>query len=941
MNKRYKLLLRLLSVMIFVSGIVSCEKFSGGSGREIGSGIQFGASTGYENSSATKTEYSGLDETGASISSMSSWERIDWVSNSDMIRILCEAAGNGPAADYTIAGVPTVNAQKSVAGIAPKDANSLQWGNGDHFFYAMYPVPGMESNYPFANNNPVVESNAQLVPESGNKAVMTGRIPSEQELYLPEGGHEFKANMNYAYMYAAAKVNADEGGVVNLKFRPLVTTIEFTFLTPADDPIMNKLTSVTLSSKTTSLTGTFNATLSTDSLPVITESNVGKVITAILPNGGVQLETEVPYKITLLTLPVDQTDLTLVLNFEGGLRRSLELKDGGSFITIPARKKVYVRNLGVPGSDSNIWTYHISATDPSDLSYNNRVSLSSCKVASYKIKGTKTEAVEWTVEGYYSDPMCETKINQPDWLSRFEKRGTVSPETYEQNVRVDCKAITPVITDNGDTWLPASSFGTGSSKSNYYNLSNPSNMTSDRIVESANCYIVNGPGYYRIPLVMGNGVINNAVNPEPMSFRGRNDGNANYFKDYKGNAGPAIKSPYLHKTGASVGVPTSAHVVWEDVENLIETTGSDFTLADNPISVTGGYNSQVYWLRFHVNDCPTGDGHNYKANAVIAVTDEKGVVMWSWHIWVTDFVPRNYPGYAASRLKDVSVTNQKGETFEIMPLNLGWAPAQLVYTYDPRTVYVKVRQEISGKTAVINVTQKGGQVGSDGGRWPTYQHGRKDAMWPHSGYDNIEKRWFGRAPELVYGDCPIALEELIKSPDRFFGIDKDINAQYLTDGLAYNLWTANATYSTTFISDGNTIVKTIYDPCPAGYTVPRGREFTGFVNDRLTKSTYHTTNISVLNVVDLNEDGVITAAGDYKKGWYFYTNETKTESIYFPSATFRSEVNGRLYYGLSRYACAYPGGDKVGPSMMFDDHQFGITLMDRRASVSIRPVAAR
>ena len=488
--------------MFLVMGMASCQKFSNGYGRELGGGIRFGASTGYENGPATKTEYSGLDENGASISSMSSWERIDWVPNSDKIRILCEAAGNGPISDYMITGTPTASGRKSTASITPDGDTGLQWGEGNHYFYAMYPVPGMESNYPFTDNNPVEESKARLEATTGNKATITGMIPATQELFLLGEGHEFKANMNYAYMYAATEVSADQGGVITLKFRPLVTTIEFTFLTPADDPVTNKLTSVMLCSKTTSLAGTFTATMSTAATeaPVIETRNVGKNIIATIPDGGVRLKSNAPYKVTLLALPVDQTDLKLVLNFEGGIQRSLELKDNDSFIMVPARKKVYVRNLGVPGSDSNIWTYHISATDPSDLSYTNRSSLNSCKVASYRKKGTTTEAVDWAVEGYYSDPMCETKIEQPDWLSRFEKRGTVSPDTYEQNVRVGCKAITPAITDNGETWLPASSFGAGSSKCNYYNLSNPSDMTSDRITESANCYIVNGPGYYRIPL---------------------------------------------------------------------------------------------------------------------------------------------------------------------------------------------------------------------------------------------------------------------------------------------------------------------------------------------------------------------------------------------------------------------------------------------------------
>ena len=98
--------------------------------RLTGSSITFGASTGYANAPATKTEYSGLDENGGSIVSTSNYERIDWVAGSDRIRILCAAAGNGPTADYAIAGTPTASGARSSAGITPVAENGLQGGGG-------------------------------------------------------------------------------------------------------------------------------------------------------------------------------------------------------------------------------------------------------------------------------------------------------------------------------------------------------------------------------------------------------------------------------------------------------------------------------------------------------------------------------------------------------------------------------------------------------------------------------------------------------------------------------------------------------------------------------------------------------------------------------------------------------------------------------------------
>ncbi len=331
-----------------LTGLVSCQQMLDDCGRKDGE-IRFGVSTGYSNGIATRTEYSGKDEDNSLVSSSSSYERIDWVSGSDRIRILCEAAGNGPTADYAIAGTPTVNGAKSSAGIAPVAENGLQWGEGDHYFYAMYPAPGMSSNYGFMDNNPVLGSNAVLEPAEGDKATLTGVIPAAQEAILPSGGREFKANMNYAYMYAATKVSAGQGGDVTLLFKPLVTTFEFTFLTPADAAMTGKLTSVSLSSSSTPLAGTFVATLGEGGVEGITTQDTVGEVTVTLPGGGVELSSDDEYKVTLLTLPVAQTDLTLTLNFEGGVRRTLALKDNGTYITVGACRKVYIRNLNVPG----------------------------------------------------------------------------------------------------------------------------------------------------------------------------------------------------------------------------------------------------------------------------------------------------------------------------------------------------------------------------------------------------------------------------------------------------------------------------------------------------------------------------------------------------------------------------------------------------------------
>ena len=56
--------------------------------------------------------------------------------------------------------------------------------------------------------------------------------------------NEYKANMNYAYMYAAKKASPSDAGSVRLEFLPLVTSFEFTILGQPGNVINSKLTTV-------------------------------------------------------------------------------------------------------------------------------------------------------------------------------------------------------------------------------------------------------------------------------------------------------------------------------------------------------------------------------------------------------------------------------------------------------------------------------------------------------------------------------------------------------------------------------------------------------------------------------------------------------------------------------------------------------------------------
>ena len=320
-------------------GVVSCKKVEELEGNS--STIRFGVSTIYENGPATKTEYSGVDMDGNSISLTSDYERIDWLAT-DKIRILCaQASVEGSSDKYADYAITPSAGSPHTATIAP-EGKGLQWGTGSHDFYALYPS--------------TVQNGASTIGVSGTGATVGGTIPATQT--ATRSGYIFKPNMDYAYMYAV-KAGVSEGADVSLDFKPLVTTLEFTLLTKAGDPITSKLTSVKLSSDqaTSYLTGTFTAELTASGLTAVTNiTDGGNEITITLPDGGVQLSTNAAeaYTVTFLTLPQAQTELTLTLGFADSSERTLQLKDNGSWIIVPACKKTYIWKLDVPRSVARI-----------------------------------------------------------------------------------------------------------------------------------------------------------------------------------------------------------------------------------------------------------------------------------------------------------------------------------------------------------------------------------------------------------------------------------------------------------------------------------------------------------------------------------------------------------------------------------------------------------
>lgn len=334
---------------------------------------------------------------------------------------------------------------------------------------------------------------------------------------------------------------------------------------------------------------------------------------------------------------------------------------------------------------------------------------------------------------------------------------------------------------------------------------------------------------------------------------------------------------------------TQASIVWTDQSGIV----------DNLSVTNAGANS---FVNFHVPADKIKNG-----NAVIAVKNASGTVMWSWHLWFDhDDV-----------LNTIACTNHTGYTYKFTKQTLGFAYRKWVgSTYDKaRVARVIVEQTISNggvkQRAHINITQNPGSVKEISSTF--YQFGRKDAF---PGTDTTPDGSFTQN-----GGDNMSIQNGIQNPGTFYVYGSSWSNTPPTGYSYYNLWSMD---NTTTGWNGNAVTKTIYDPCPAGFKMPASNAFTGFTTNGQNRGTM---NIS----------------GAWDNGHNFNNKITSpTATVYFPASGYRGYHGGSLdgvgIYGF--YWSAVPKYTYRGCSLFFS--QWDVYPQDsynRSYGFSVRPVA--
>ena len=243
--------------------------------------------------------------------------------------------------------------------------------------------------------------------------------------------------------------------------------------------------------------------------------------------------------------------------------------------------------------------------------------------------------------------------------------------------------------------------------------------------------------------------------------------------------------------------------------------------------------------------------------------------------------------------------NAADEISKFMEVPLGFCDAEVRDGGEFRKFNLTVKQtENLGEIGTFNIPQNGGQY-TYGVNAPYYQWGRKDPFLPSNGMGNYDKPYYDNQynPRAILTSTNI--NDVILHPNI-------VNTSSGNSSL--ELWNKNNTLTNV---NSNKVYKTIYDPNPVGYIMPKISAFSGFTSN----------------------------SGGYNQGYYFYSNHNG-ETVFFNALGIINPANGSVAQTDQGY---YYSADPASSSECYFLRFFNgvITptfVLTRALGFSVRPV---
>lgn len=511
------------------------------------------------------------------------------------------------------------------------------------------------------------------------------------------------------------------------------------------------------------------------------------------PNAIIMDETANNYTFYMIPQMLDGKDVKVNIYCDDDTKISFKLK--GEW------KQGTTRTYKI-GSTSK--EYFLTVSSPAVASFKDK-NTTPYNITSYRIDPNtkKIIPVNWKIIGYDNNGDNKFSIDEkPSWITSHSENGKGGEEAHVDIAQLRTENPIDLLKLRNEKLSNATIKG---SQSSYYNLANQTNG-GDKIENTANSYLISAPGYYRIPLVYGN-AIKNGID-DTAAYKPNITEKTNVLTEFVDHNGKPISSPYINIQNKSQQA-ISASLLWADVKHLVQ-----------DLKVEGTGDKSFVTFKINKEDIQTG-------NAVVAIKNNKGIIMWSWHIWVAP----------TDVLNTIACKDDKGKTYKFAnePLGMKYTEWYETPTKTPRIVRLKVKQQEGGnqaQTAIITIAQKPYSEKEYTATY--YQFGRKDAFPdtynPAEGV--IKDQTVIRGNNKSFTDVSRMDYKsgiLIQNPTTIYAVD--------AKNVYFNLWSANETskiYKKVVPKD---VVKTIYDPSPVGFKVPNINAFNAFTKDNVIEKS--------------------------------------------------------------------------------------------------------
>lgn len=323
----------------------------------------------------------------------------------------------------------------------------------------------------------------------------------------------------------------------------------------------------------------------------------------------------------------------------------------------------------------------------------------------------------------------------------------------------------------------------------------------------------------------------------------------------------------------------TAELVWQDAAGLVkfvDASGNE----QNTFSAVGQVPIKV------------AVANNSSGNALVLVRNSQGTVLWSWHLWVTEYDPEYrqtpqegkfiYPveGGAVHRYVDAKNSsywknaNWYKDSY-MMDRNLGAVTDD--YPFNPSTGLTSGTGSLRGQLY--------------------YQWGRKDPFTSSSVtlYDATGKTV--KQKSIPNGTAGVAFSTSIANPDTFYGRTGDSTNDWCAESPSRGVWNDSSTAT-------NRVDKSIYDPCPRGWVVPHQGVWAGFTNSRPYRPANKSESVEESTILEPERDEHLRWDYNDMPGCRYWPAgyDVPEKPIYYPATGGLSSSNGGTTWPGTRVA---------------------------------------